>query len=375
MRILRVVHRLYPPKIGGLSFYAHMLSAEQARRGHKVTVYTTLEDKSPTHEYKDGYEIFRFRPLVWPWENPITFSMLGVLLSRDERDYDILDAHSHLMFTTNLSALKRHISRKPLLITNHGFRVSRGRIVDMAQNAYFASVGKWTLRQADYVICLTQKERVKTVAVGVPRDKTVVIPNGVDTHLFCPKSRSQPIPLSILWTGRYVKEKGLSHLLQAARIVTKELPNSKFTLVGYGDQLPELLDLRRQLGLENNVTFLGPRTHEQIATLLNNHTLFALPSLSEGFPSSVLEAMSCEKPVVVTSGIGLEEVVGDSGLYVPPGNAEALATSITTILRDRKLAISLGRRGRERALKHYDWQNVVGAVDDLSEKAVQERGA
>lgn len=152
-----------------------------------------------------------------------------------------------------------------------------------------------------------------------------------------------------------------------------KFPNSIFILVGYGEELPELLQLRRHLQLDDNVVFVGPKTQVEVASLLNRCTVFALPSLSEGFPTSVLEAMSCRKPVVVSSGIGLEEVVADAGLYAQPRNPRALAEAIVRVLSNRKLAIDLGRRGRDRILKHYSWTQVVAAIDLLFHKAVEQR--
>jgi len=372
MRILRVVHRLYPPKVGGLSYYAHLLSVAQARAGHQVVVFTTREGDYPEHEFRDGYEIYRDKALAWPWENPITVGVLGRLLSRSDGSFDILDAHSHLMFTTNLAAFKRHLSKNPLVITNHGFRVKRSVSLDFAQDIYLSSLGRWTLRAADYVVSLTESERRKTVSAGVPSEKTVVIPNGVDTHVFRPRT-SEPIPHSTFWAGRYVAEKGLAYLLEAAKIVTAEFPDAKFFLVGYGEERHSLLALRRKLNLQDNVMLVSLKSQEEIVALLNKCTLFALPSLSEGFPLAVLEAMSCGKPVVVTSGIGLEEVVGDAGIYAHAGDSQELADAIRRILVDGDLGTSLGRRGRERATRYYDWRNVVSAVNDLFEKAIEER--
>jgi glycosyltransferase involved in cell wall biosynthesis len=170
-----------------------------------------------------------------------------------------------------------------------------------------------------------------------------------------------------------VAEKGLTYLLEAAKIVTADFPDAKFLLTGYGEERSRLLQLRHQLSLEDNVILTSPKSQEEIVTLLNKCTLFALPSLSEGFPAAVLEAMSCGRPVVVTAGIGLEEVVGDAGLYAQAGNPHELANAITTILAHENYGTSLGRRGRERVTQYYDWGNVVSAVNDLYRKAIEEK--
>lgn len=369
MRILRVVHRLYPPTVGGLSYHAHVLSADQARLGHEVVVLTTQEGGLPSYERRDGYEIHRFKSLASPIDNPLTLSVLPKLLIHE--DFDILHAHSHLMFTTWLAAIKKHLSTRPFVITNHGFRVKRGRLLDYAQDMYLSSLGRFSLTAADRVISFTSAERMKTVMAGVPSEKSVVIPNGVDTDFFSP-THEQTSPRNVLWTGRYVREKGIRYLIEAAKIVSKRFPDSKFILVGGGEELPSLVQLRDRLGVADNVIFLPEIDQTKLLSVLNRCTVFVLPSLSEGFPSSVLEAMSCQKPVVATGGIGLEEVIGDAGLYVPPRNSQTLANAIATVLGNQDLARELGKRGRKRVLTHYDWKHMVSEIDGLFERTIDE---
>jgi glycosyltransferase involved in cell wall biosynthesis len=334
---------------------------------------TTREGSYPKHEFRDGYEVFRFDAIAKPWQNPITVEMLPRLLSYDIDSFDIIHGHSHLMFTTNLAALKSRISHKPFIITNHGFSVQRGAFFDFAEDAYLSSLGRLTLASADYVISFTNREREKTIAAGVSPERAIVIPNGVDTQLFRPES-CESIPHSVIWTGRFVAEKGLTYLLEAANILKAEFQDLKLIFVGYGEDLPKLLGLTRRLGLGDNVVFLEPKTQQEIVNLLNRCTLLALPSLTEGFPSTVLEAMSCQKPVVVTSNIGLEEIVGDAGLYVPPGNSQALAEKMKMILKSEELGVELGRQGRERVVKYYDWSDVVvRSVNDLFENATAQK--
>jgi glycosyltransferase involved in cell wall biosynthesis len=111
----------------------------------------------------------------------------------------------------------------------------------------------------------------------------------------------------------------------------------------------------------------------RLLELLNRCTLFALPSLSEGFPSTVLEAMSCGKPVVVTANIGMEEVVGDAGLYVPARNPTALANAIVTLLANKEFSDELGKRGRKIAISRYDWLQVVEKVNALFTNVVENK--
>ncbi len=326
---------------------------------------TTLEGRYPLFERRDGYEIHRFPSLAWPLENPITVSMLAELFSQFSLDrFDIVHAHSHLLATTNLAAFVRFFRRIPLVITNHGFMVARGPTLDVAQKAFLQTVGRLTLSGADGVISFTKRERQRVTRLGVDPKRAVVIPNGVDTSFFAPRKASKDENL-ILWTGRFVPEKGLTYLLQAMkRIITKK-PNAKLSLIGYGAMERYLQRLSSELDLTDNVEFLGIRSPTEIVEYLNRCTVFVHPSLSEGFPSSVLEAMACQRPVVVTRGIGLEPIVSSAGLYNERGDPGSIAEKILAILNDRDLGETMGRIGRQHVVAAYDWWRVMEDLDKL----------
>ncbi len=370
LRILRIVHRLYPPKVGGLSLHAHDISRRQAMKGHKVVVMTTLEGDYPRHEWRDGYEIRRFHALASPLENPITLRMLPQLFSQFSRErFDVIHAHSHLLATTNMAALARYFRRVPFVVTNHGFIVARGATLDVLQRAYLHTMGSLTVRVANAVISFTKLEQHRMTSLGVDPRKAVVIPNGVDTTFFSPRKCVRDSNM-ILWTGRFVKEKGLTYLLQAMKQIVQNRKSAKLGLIGYGPLEQSLRRLRVKLGLEENVVFLGVRAPAEIADLLNQCAVFVHPSLSEGFPSSVLEAMSCERPVVVTKGIGMESIVGDVGLYSDLADPESIAENVLKILNDSCLGDDLGRRACRRVRAEYDWSRVIDATDQLYSKIV-----
>ena len=140
----------------------------------------------------------------------------------------------------------------------------------------------------------------------------------------------------------------------------------------YGAE-PALVELAKSLRIRNNIIFLHEISDAKKISLLNSCTLLALPSLSEGLPTAILEAMSCGKPVVVTGGIGLEEVVADAGIFVPPADPAALAKAIECIFLNESLAHELGNRGRNRAVSRYDWHLIVSEVDRLYEGLLDEQ--
>jgi glycosyltransferase involved in cell wall biosynthesis len=338
--------------------------------GHEVIVFTTKQPGMPRHEVRSGYEIYRFPELAQPLGNPLTFSMMPAMLSADLREIDIVHAHSHFFFSTNLAALRRKIRSTPLVITNHGFRVQRGRWMDLLQDAYLATAGACTLRSADRVISLTDDEARRVCSLGVETTRSVVIPNGVDLDLFYPTDGAET-ESSILWAGRFVEEKGLRYLLEAVKLISKDVPAARLLLVGSGPLRDHLKSYAQQLGVSKNVIFREFVDQKTLASLMNESSLFALPSLSEGMSNVVPEAMACAKPVVVTDGIGLNSAIGDAGVFVPARDPRSLAEAILRLFSDGELRTRLGQRGRSIAIESFAWGAVGTAVTRLFQELLE----
>ena len=353
-----------PPDIGGIPIHVDALSREQARMGHHVVVFTSRQYGMPKHECRGGYEIYRFFELAHPLDNPLTVGMIPALIKANLREVDVVHAHSHLFFSTNLAALKRRISSTPLVITNHGFRVQRSAWVDLLQDVYLATAGAWTLRAADKVVSLTSDEARRVSHLGVDPTRSVVIGNGVDLDLFHPSDGSRADG-TIIWAGRLVEEKGVRYLLEAVRLIAQEMPSVRLLVIGHGPLEDRLKSNAQQLGISKNVVFQGAVDQRTVASLMSKSTLLALPSLSEGLSNVVLEAMACATPVVATDGIGLNSAIGDAGVFVPPRDPQSLAEAILNLLSDKALRTKLGERGRSLVIKKYSWTIIAEAINDL----------
>lgn len=212
-----------------------------------------------------------------------------------------------------------------------------------------------------------------------PARKVEVIRNAVDGRRFRRESDGAlrralggaPARPIVLTLARLDPQKGLSDLLEAAAMV----PDTNFVLAGEGRERMRLEDMARTLGIDRRVLFLGHR--EDVPELLAACDLFVLPSLYEGLPVSVLEAMAAGKPVIATAIGGTEEAVsnGETGLLVPPRNPPALAVAIRSVLSDPLLARRLGLAGRERALQDFSAEKMVREVTQLYERVLSGRSA
>jgi len=160
-------------------------------------------------------------------------------------------------------------------------------------------------------------------------------------------------------TVRLVREKGLEFLLEAASYVLEGGRQVQFLVVGDGPLKGKLESHAKKLKIEHNVSFTGFR--EDIPQILAIIDIFVLPSLSEGLPVSVIEAMCSGKPVIATNVGGIAEVVvdGETGVLIPPKDSKILAEAITELLDSPEKRKRMGELGRQRALNHFCIEKMV----------------
>jgi glycosyltransferase involved in cell wall biosynthesis len=204
------------------------------------------------------------------------------------------------------------------------------------------------------------------------KDKVYVIPNAVNTGLFRPDSVKDPN--LVAWVGRLVPEKGLVYLLKAMQKIVKEHGKTKLVLVGAGPMKTELYELVKRLDLEGSIAFVGSVSRVEVAKILAKSSIFAFPSLKEGLPISVLEAMACGTPIVGSAIPGIRDVIsnGQDGILVPPESQEQLANAILTLLNDPKLRKRMGQKARQTVTMKYNWDIVLGKIEKLYCELVRE---
>lgn len=209
-----------------------------------------------------------------------------------------------------------------------------------------------------------------------PADKIEVVYNAVEPQRFdkppSPALRAQLTggrerPL-VLTCARLDEQKGHPVLLRAAA----EVRDAVFAFAGEGPQRDSLESQAAQLGVADRVRFLGER--DDVPELLASCDVFALPSYYEGSPISVLEAMAAERAVVSSAIAGTNELIedGDSGLLVPPGDADALAAALQRLLSDSELRSSLGRRARERVQLEFTRDAMVRRTERIYEELLDD---
>ena len=207
---------------------------------------------------------------------------------------------------------------------------------------------------------LTLFEQLRLAPRGTLR---LIRGSGVDAQAFIPAPRGEGAPL-VLQTSRMVGDKGVREFIQAAQIVKARRPETRFVLVGplYPDNPSAFTATQlRMLEAEGAVEWWGHR--DDVAAVLQQATVYCLPSYREGLPKSLLEAGACGLPLVTTDTSGCKEVVtdGENGLLVPVADGPALARAILRLLEDPALAARLGGAARERVMREFAFDIIADA--------------
>lgn len=206
--------------------------------------------------------------------------------------------------------------------------------------------------------------RISAVNNSVRMEPFLAVPTGV------PTLRQYPGPV-ITNVARLNPQKAQHILLEAAQIVLRQIPQARFLLVGKGHLEGQLRQQAQALGIGENVVFTGVR--HDIPDILAQTDLFALSSLWEGVPLSVIEAMAAARPVVVTDVGGNSELVesGRSGLLAPANDAPALAAALLTLLQDEPQRLAMGRAARERVQRLFSTERFIQGYEALYERTVK----
>ena len=202
------------------------------------------------------------------------------------------------------------------------------------------------------------------VSAGLPADKFRVIANGIEPDLWRPSASRRANPTPVVVTIANLRPiKRLTDLVDALALVRDAGVPFRAALIGEGPLRGDLEARIRHHRLEDHVALEGQLAPERVREQLDRSDVFVLPSLWEGMPVSVMEAMSMGLPVIGTDVPGIRELVlpEETGLLVPSGAPAALAQALTRLLVDRRAAAAMGERGRARIIQHFSIERMIAA--------------
>lgn len=273
------------------------------------------------------------------------------------------------------AAIKGYIGRNGIdLVCSHEYRTavlcfllsrgggvrwcafSRGSTRENVRTASFHLVEKALIRFAHRIVAVSNGERRRLRRYLIPETRVVVVENAVDPSLIASAPRKDirrrlgfaPDSVVCVCAGRFSAEKGQVHLVEAARTVAARDGRLRVVMFGDGPDLPRIRKKIRDAGLEH--TIICPGYESSLSSYLRDCDILVNPSLSEGMPNVVLEAMALEVPAVATAVGGVPELVedGHTGRLVAPGSGQSLARGIMELAHNPRLRRSMGKAARKR---------------------------
>jgi glycosyltransferase involved in cell wall biosynthesis len=241
----------------------------------------------------------------------------------------------------------------------------------------YSILDRAVLHKAQHIAAVSEQVRRKLVQFAIPEAKITVIPNGIAIEPFRtarPTLRDEfnlGARTVIGVVGRLSSEKGHRFLLHAAQQLTAGFPDVAFLFVGAGPEQAALESLTRELNLADRIFFAGFRDH--MPDVYASIDILALPSLKEGSPLVLLEAMAAALPVVATNVGDVEKIVvsGQSGLLVEPRNPQALRDALARLLVDIGLRRRLAASGQRCVAEHFSAASMAQKYIDIYEDALR----
>lgn len=292
-------------------------------------------------------------------------------LFRAIRDFRPDIVHGSLFLANLMAALAARAAGAPALV------LSQRCSYEATLNPPSRRLARWSHRRADRVIVNSHAAWREEIAAGFPPDRMVVVPNGVR----CSVERADRARLGladgplVVAVGTLDPVKGHRYLLDAWPRVRRHVPDAHLVLVGDGPLRDELPRQAASLGLGDSVRFAG--FHSPASPFVAACDVFVLPSVTEGMPNALLEAMCLGRAVVATRVGGVPELVveGESGLLTPPRDSAALAAAIGGLLADGPRRDALGQAAAVRARERFTIEAMTAATVAVYDQILRaERG-
>ncbi|MBB6671685.1 glycosyltransferase [Cohnella nanjingensis] len=253
--------------------------------------------------------------------------------------YQVL--HAHNLFPDGAIAYQLHRRYGiPYVLTLHDV----DRFNSFSEEGYNRVLSRAVVAEAKKVFVVSSRVK-RNLTPDVPEQRLELLFNTFWTQGHATKSRRRRIVL----IASMIERKGVHYLLQAFSRVVRTHADYELILIGGGRELPALMRMAEQLGIDGQVTFTGMLSHGEAMERLSEAAVFCLPSWDEAFGIVYAEAMSFGIPVIGCKGEGIEDIVthGDNGLLVEPRNAEALEAALLALIEHPEDAVRIGLRGQE----------------------------
>jgi len=331
---------------------------------------------TPFHETIAGVEVYRPRFFCLPKNASLLldgfFYKVGIQKTVEQlfRNFriDLLHVHCAVPDGFGVLLLNRKY-RLPVVLSIHGRDIYSVAPKSRLHRRLVGSV----LARADKVVVASEKVQ-ELILQSFPRiAKPALIRYGVDAALFAPGdaapvgAKSPSNAATLLTVGYLIARKNHRAVISAVARLKKDYPGIRLKIAGSGPEEGKLRSLCAELGVSENIEFLGLCSRERVKQLMAECDLFVMPSWDEAFGVVYIEAMSQGKPVIGSRGEGIADTVteGETGFLVDPRNVDELTEKIRLLIEDAELAARVGAAGRDLVLREFTWQKNVDRLLEI----------
>jgi len=337
MKILQITP-YFLPHTGGVEQYVFNLSKYLVKQGHQVEVITSNIPIGLKNEKSNGITITRLKSYGEPLRNPITPNILGLL--KNLNGYDIINIHNIYAFSSIFASIKTNQITIPIVLTHHGKLQFGSFLKDNIVHFYELSIAKKILNNVDCSIALTTSDANFLSTLGMKKERIRIIPNGIDISefenfnslnpTFIRESLGLKNKFILLYVGEITHRKGIEYLIGAMSEIKNHIPNEEIALfiIGTGPEIKSIQTLIKKMNLEKYIFLKGRVSNLELMQYYKVASLFVLPSISEGMPTVILEALYFNLRVITSDIPNLRDRFEDMAVFVPPKNENKLAGAI-----------------------------------------------
>ena len=380
-RILMLGWEFPPFKSGGLGTYLFGFTKELNKLGAEIVFIMPYTGKKMKYDFiniiqADGMDVVSIPSNIKPYAIPgewtagrkgqaksvygwgffeeVAYYNIRAVQIGSLVNCDVIHCHDWMTMPAGI-ALKR-ILGKPLIVTIHSTEYDRtGNIFP---NTKIMAIERAGLLEADMVITVSNYEKKQLVErYGIPSEKIRVVYNAIDPERYRRMNVEKYIKDKIvLFVGRLTIQKGCEYFLEAAKKVLEKMPNTRFVVVGSGDQMHSLIQKSIALGIADRTHFVG--FDPDVTKYYSIADVFVMPSVSEPFGLTPLEALACEVPVIISKQSGVSEVLRNC-LKVDFWDTNELANKIIALLNYKPLHDELRENSKREITRFRTWHDVA----------------
>jgi glycosyltransferase involved in cell wall biosynthesis len=351
---------------GGTEIQAVELARRMDPGQHQVTLGCLRDDGPLRTRIEDTpISIVEFHPASGVKSVSGVYQLLRLATFLRQRKFDVV--HTHDLWSNLLGVPAARLAGIPIIVSSRR---------DLSHGDWYTRSNRRVLSRIlrlSTAIVVNSKLVLEDVLRndGLPSGKVRVVYNGIDVDRFRVQANREHLfpgiggaKLAVLVGNMHSDVKGHPWLIRAAREVLRRFPKVKFVLVGEGERRPAFQRLAQEVGVENQVLFLGPR--QDVPEILSCCDIGLSSSTAEGFPNAVLEYLAAGLPTIATAVGGSLELIanGVTGLLVSPRDERALSAAILRLLEDPQLAKSLAVAGRQHA-EGFSFECLLATTTEL----------